>query len=205
MKFVNVKFTGKLSDYKDNMNIINNVKAKLVQSYAHPNQKYGEEYRESNKLLEEEWKNISIEEAAEKYPKGVNIEGNYVISMGDYEKIFQHCEILHFINLESEFAYQQIDLEKLANNITTSMLGKTGSNLFNQKLNIHQPNMPLFTYNQFQVLTDFCTEKLQNEYINQGWRVVAICPQPDQRRPDYIIARYENEGIWILRSGTKEI
>lgn len=25
--------------------------------------------------------------------------------------------------------------------------------------------------------------------LDAGWRILAVCPQPDQRRPDYILGR----------------
>jgi hypothetical protein len=82
----------------------------------------------------------------------------------------------------------------LAEKISNSLISKTGSNLFNNRLEIHQPNMPLFTYNNFIHLGDCCTDILQ-EHINRGYRVVAICPQPDQRRPDYILGIFIKEEI----------
>ena len=36
---------------------------------------------------------------------------------------------------------------------------------------------------------DVCTDVLQQE-LNNGWRIIAICVQADQRRPDYILGRY---------------
>lgn len=56
-------------------------------------------------------------------------------------------------------------------------------------LQLHVPNVGLIQYNEFDVLEDSCTDKLQ-EAIDEGWRVVAVCPPNAQRRPDYIIARY---------------
>ena len=28
-----------------------------------------------------------------------------------------------------------------------------------------------------------------SKVISEGWRILAICPQPNQRRPDYIMGR----------------
>lgn len=38
------------------------------------------------------------------------------------------------------------------------------------------------------VLEDACTDKLQ-EHLEEGWRIIAVCPQRDQRRPDYILGK----------------
>lgn len=37
-----------------------------------------------------------------------------------------------------------------------------------------------------QVFVDCCTDKLQ-DLLTAGWRILAICVQPDQRRPDYVL------------------
>jgi hypothetical protein len=37
-------------------------------------------------------------------------------------------------------------------------------------------------------LNDQCTDGLR-EYLKEGWRILAICPQPGQRRPDYILGK----------------
>jgi hypothetical protein len=35
-----------------------------------------------------------------------------------------------------------------------------------------------------------CTDELRS-YLKEGWRIIAICPQPGNRRPDYILGRKE--------------
>lgn len=57
---------------------------------------------------------------------------------------------------------------------------------FNQKCNIHVSNMGLMSINKLAYATDICTEELQG-ILDKGWRIIAVCPQPDQRRPDYIL------------------
>lgn len=29
--------------------------------------------------------------------------------------------------------------------------------------------------------------------LNNGWRIIAVCIQPDGRRPDYVLGRYNPE------------
>ena len=57
---------------------------------------------------------------------------------------------------------------------------------FNQKCEVHVPGLGLININRLGFATDKCTEELQ-EILNRGWRILAVCPQPDQRRPDYIL------------------
>ncbi len=39
------------------------------------------------------------------------------------------------------------------------------------------------------VYDDMCTDMLQG-MLDDGWVILAICPQPGQRRPDYILGRF---------------
>lgn len=61
---------------------------------------------------------------------------------------------------------------------------------FNERVEVHMPGHSLAMFNAVMLLTDACTDALQGN-LNQGWRILAVCPQPDQRRPDYILGRYE--------------
>ncbi|WP_214771394.1 hypothetical protein [Exiguobacterium sp. s133] len=59
---------------------------------------------------------------------------------------------------------------------------------FNQRCEVHVPNLGLLNVNNLAYATDYCTESLQ-ERLQEGYRILAVCPQPDQRRPDYILGR----------------
>lgn len=50
------------------------------------------------------------------------------------------------------------------------------------------PDMALMYIDEVCVETDFCTDALQ-DMLNEGWRILAICPPNSQRRPDYILGR----------------
>ena len=57
---------------------------------------------------------------------------------------------------------------------------------------VHIPNQELLSIKECMVLNDCCTDAL-NDHISNGWRILAICPQPNQRRPDYIMGRLPEE------------
>jgi len=61
---------------------------------------------------------------------------------------------------------------------------------FNEKVNIHISDIGLLQMNEVVVYEDMCTNELRRE-LEDGWRILSICPQPDQRRPDYILGRHE--------------
>lgn len=56
----------------------------------------------------------------------------------------------------------------------------------NERVRVVVPGLGLLSIERVMVLTDQCTESVQT-YLTQGWRILAICPQPDQRRPDYVM------------------
>lgn len=196
MKLYNVKFDEDKWREATSNPLLSSVKFELTKKYSHPDRRYlssdaSEEEKAKDKELENYWENISIEDAAKLHPKGIKLERtNAVITSSQFESCFDICKIVNIIDAQIETQLDFIDLDALADRISLSLVSKTGSNLFNNKLNIHQPSSPLMTYNSFTVLTDCCTEHLQNEFINNGYRVVAVCPQPDQRRPDYIVGKY---------------
>ena len=58
----------------------------------------------------------------------------------------------------------------------------------NEQCNVAVAGLGLLTIDTVKVHCDYCTEKLQDE-LDNGWKIVAICVQPDQRRPDYILGK----------------
>ena len=64
-----------------------------------------------------------------------------------------------------------------------------GGNTYNSRCEVSMPGHTLALYNECLLLEDSCTDDLQVQ-LNSGWRIIAACPQPDQRRPDYILGRF---------------
>lgn len=62
----------------------------------------------------------------------------------------------------------------------------TGQTRLNERVNVAVPDLGLLQMRRVAVRTDCCTEALQLD-LDRGWRILAICPQPDQRRPDYVL------------------
>lgn len=58
----------------------------------------------------------------------------------------------------------------------------------NTRVHVAVPDLGLLLIEEVGVRTDYCTEAL-NEELRKGWKILAICPQPDQRRPDYVLGR----------------
>lgn len=62
----------------------------------------------------------------------------------------------------------------------------------NERVNVHVPGLGLWLVNDVTVLEGGCTDDLQTK-LDEGWRILAVCPQPDQRRPDYVLGRHVEE------------
>ena len=58
---------------------------------------------------------------------------------------------------------------------------------------IHVPDLVLMGYDKVMHLDDACTDELQ-EQLDDGWRILAVCPPNAARRPDYILGRNSREG-----------
>lgn len=63
---------------------------------------------------------------------------------------------------------------------------------YNERVEVHMPGQALSMYNEVLLMSDACSDELQTS-LAKGWRIIAACPQPDQRRPDYILGRYNPE------------
>lgn len=55
-------------------------------------------------------------------------------------------------------------------------------------VHVHLPGHELMSYTNVVNLDNCCTDELRSHLVD-GWRIIAICPQPGQRRPDYILGR----------------
>ncbi|MGH9892331.1 MAG: hypothetical protein ACREA0_10180 [bacterium] len=50
------------------------------------------------------------------------------------------------------------------------------------------PDVGLLSIDEVDHLDNCCTDEVQHR-LNEGWRILAVCPPNAQRRPDYIIGR----------------
>lgn len=57
-------------------------------------------------------------------------------------------------------------------------------------VNVSVSNVGLFDVRTVHYEEDCCTDALQS-YLDDGWRILAVCPPNDQRRPTYIIGHAE--------------
>lgn len=61
----------------------------------------------------------------------------------------------------------------------------------NYVVNVAIPNLGLLTVTEVMVEEDCCTDNLQRR-LNEGWRILCVCPPKNARRPDYILGRQKD-------------
>lgn len=53
-------------------------------------------------------------------------------------------------------------------------------------------NVGLMQIQRVEVLEDCCTHELQT-WLDRGWRILAVCPPNDARRPAYVMGHFEKD------------
>lgn len=57
------------------------------------------------------------------------------------------------------------------------------------EVHVHVPGgVALTSITQVEYMEDACTNALQDK-LNEGWRIIAVCPANDTRRPTYILGK----------------
>ena len=87
--------------------------------------------------------------------------------------------------------FNMIEAHTALMNKQFEQLSKFSSQQFNEKCNVPNYDTSMQLINQILLLEDCCADYLQLA-LNDGWRIIAISPQPDQRRPDYILGRHSD-------------
>lgn len=59
---------------------------------------------------------------------------------------------------------------------------------YNSKCGTPVSDAFLYQVDRILLLEDACSDTLQRN-LNDGWRIIYVAPQPDQRRPDYILGK----------------
>ena len=128
-------------------------------------------------------------------PQYVSIAGEHMVDLLPFmEKCTLEFSIIRSVTPEEENPLPVLLQETLKtvedkiNNLTT-LVDSTVQIDFNQKCNVHVGGGLLVTFNDLLLKENCCTDVLMSEF-NNGWRVMAVCVQPDQPRPDYILGRY---------------
>jgi hypothetical protein len=98
---------------------------------------------------------------------------------GSYTSPKEHIKLLYDVKSE-------VDIASMIEASVSSSMEAIGK-LFNEKTSSEQPGPSLLNVDETLLMEDACTNALQ-ENLDNGWRILAVCPQP-QRRPDYVLGR----------------
>lgn len=106
------------------------------------------------------------------------VEGEKYYSSGIYGKL---------LVTETEFEFlKNLGIDVNIKNFKNNYVPREHDN--GAKYHFHLPNISLLMFDEVTWLEDCCTENLQ-EKLDQGWRMIAVCPPNGTRRPDYILGR----------------
>jgi hypothetical protein len=125
----------------------------------------------------------------------ISDSNNYIVDLNKFTSMFPNLEFtIRGVpkSVSNDYLYLIEHMEKIAAKIEEAKNRFDKVVEFNQKCYVHVPNLGLLNINRVAYATDYCTEELQ-KLLHQGWRIIAVCPQPDQRRPDYILGMHVNE------------
>ena len=98
---------------------------------------------------------------------------------GSYASPKEHIKQLYDVKSE-------VDIASMIEASVASSVEAIGK-LYNEKMSSEQPGPSLLNVDETMLMEDACTNALQ-ENLDNGWRILAVCPQP-QRRPDYVLGR----------------
>ena len=89
-------------------------------------------------------------------------------------------EVWNYISVVERLTDPNISIASIADK-------KPDGGTYNQLVNVAVGGSTLHI-DAVKVVEDYCTDQLQKE-LDSGWRIVAVCVQPNQRRPDYILGK----------------
>lgn len=100
-------------------------------------------------------------------------------------------EMLEVIN---RIGRMESEIKKLTENIEYKIANINGHSQYSFKADKVTENFKvsgersLLEIREITYREDYCSEELQ-ELIKEGWKLIAVCPQNNQRRPDYVLGR----------------
>jgi hypothetical protein len=100
------------------------------------------------------------------------------------------------IPLEALSYYLPCEVAAIHHTASVSQLVQRMDAPLNTRVQVITPGHALQDYDEVCVESDCCTDHLQT-MLNNDWRILAVCVQPDQRRPDYVLGRRIKEGASI--------
>lgn len=113
-----------------------------------------------------------------------------------FKQLFPTIEVVIGEVVETTQALEIVhSLQRIEKQLATAMMQPKTAGVPNKptyqsdgKTRVAMPEWFIAHIRTVDVLVNCCTDRLQEE-LNDGWHILAICPQPGQRRPDYIVGK----------------
>lgn len=158
---------------------------------------YRKIYQEAQKLKEAGFDLVLKERDESKWEE--KEDGNRpsfeIIDVVENQRLYLNSrQMLELLSLTKSYTVEgkvSVDLGEMFQNVSSKSERPVVSeeNYYNQKCEVHLPGNMLATYNEILLLEDVCTDELQRS-LGNGYRIITACPQANQRRPDYILGRF---------------
>lgn len=147
-------------------------------------------YGKWKEISDEDWKELA--EAVPGFPQERTdyLYGEYLLTHENSKIIAKHNLEFHISTKEANQGTGQM-LVKLSERIKSLELRADNTAAMinaGAMVQIHVPDFCLMQINDVTYLSDACTDDLQS-HLNEGWRILAVCPPNGARRPDYILGR----------------
>lgn len=133
---------------------------------------------------------IQLEQLQKLIPDGLKLDDDgYLNSYETYTAdIRQLMSITNRFKLEETSPSALLSLADQVEQLVARFSDYTQDNQYNQKCNVHISNVGLLSIRTVKIECDYCTDRLQLD-LDNGWHILAICPQPDSHRPDYVLGK----------------
>lgn len=82
--------------------------------------------------------------------------------------------------------------DRIAELVAEGVVEEVGQYLRGGIVQVSIPDMGLLLMDEVCHLDDSCTDELQRN-LDEGWRILAVCPPNAARRPDYILGRRKSK------------
>lgn len=140
----------------------------------------GEPYNDSDIKREENEEGVVVKEYLD-----VSLYNNYLVDLREFaEKYSMPFAVVQLKNTPERALIESV--QELNRKIDKTQFH------VNQRCNVHVSNLGLLKIKKVIVEEDLCTHRLQ-DLLDEGWKILAICIQPDQRRPDYVLGRAKEQ------------
>jgi hypothetical protein len=122
------------------------------------------------------------------YDDDSKVDPATVTQAGFPEAIKRHCISGLVMDASELAAWAEVGVEMRVTRIAG--LASTSTDLHQTIYQVSVANVGLMQIQTVEVLEDTCTDELQR-WLDQGWRILAVCPPNDARRPTYVVGHFE--------------